>query len=141
MNVLIWSEDYSVGIPAIDNEHKFLASLLNDMNRALDTDKSVQIQMVNDALNNLSNCIHRHFESEENFLLLNHYPKYEKHKAEHIDLFAQLDLFKKSFKDNKHSFSEGNLLFLQDWLVRHIILHDCEFGLYFRGKKLAYNSE
>lgn len=140
MNELNWSEDYSVGIPTIDNEHKLLVSMVNDINRILDTHQDFQIQIVNDILKKLTYCIRRHFESEEGLLLLNNYPKYEAHKAEHAILLEQLDIFEKNFKDSKKSFTEEMLFYLEDWLVRHIILHDCEFGFYFRGKKIIYPS-
>lgn len=140
MSELIWSEDYSVGITFIDNEHKLLVSIVNDINRIIGTHKDFQVQMIGDILNKLAYCIHRHFESEENFLLLNQYPKYEVHKNEHTLLLEQLDLFEKSFKDSNQSFTVEMLLYLEDWLVRHIILHDSEFGFYFRGKKLVYPS-
>ena len=74
MSELVWSEDYSVGITFIDNEHKLLVSLVNDINRIIGTHKDFQVQMIGDILKKLAYCIHRHFESEENFLLFNHYP-------------------------------------------------------------------
>ncbi len=134
MSTLNWSDDYSVGIPTIDNEHKLLVSLVNDMSRALDTHREFQSQIIGDILNTLVHCIHSHFESEEHFLLSNDYPEYSAHKAEHTILRERLERFEKRFRAENVSFTEDMLLYLKDWLVRHIILHDCKFGSYFRNK-------
>jgi hemerythrin len=136
MSELNWSEDYSVGIPTIDNEHKFLVSLINEMGRALHTHRSFQAQIIGDGLKNLTHCIHRHFKSEESFLLLNKYPEYDAHKAEHVALLEQLEHFDKRFRGSNQPFTEEMLLFLKDWLVTHVLLHDCKFGVYFKGKEL-----
>lgn len=132
MPVLEWSELYSVGIPAIDNEHKVLVSLVNDMSRVIDTHIEFQTQLIGDTLNSLIRGVQNHFDSEEKFLLANNYPEYGSHKTEHTLLLDQLEHFKERFKTEKPLFTENMLLYLQDWLVRHIILHDCKFGSYFR---------
>lgn len=137
MSTLEWVEDYSVGIPAIDNEHKLLVSLINDISRAIDTHKEFQAQIIGDTLNTLELCVRSHFESEENFLLANNYPDYDAHKAEHTLLLERLMRFEKRFNTENKLFTENMLLYLKDWLVRHIILHDCKFGSYFRDKGMA----
>jgi hemerythrin-like metal-binding protein len=132
MSTLVWIKDYCVGIPAIDNEHKLLISLMNDLNRVLDTHKEFQEQIIGDTLNTLEQCIRSHFESEENFLLTNSYPEFNDHKAEHTLLLEKLEHFEKRFKSEKPLFTENMLRYLKDWLVRHIILHDIKYGIYFR---------
>ena len=77
-----------------------------------------------------------HFDSEERFLLFNNYPEFDAHKLEHAELLGRLRRFESRFKAENRAFKEKMLLFLQDWLVRHIILHDCKFGHYYRGKEL-----
>lgn len=137
MNNLTWSDDYSVHIPAIDNEHRLLISLINDFGLAMDTQEIVQVQIAGETLGRLSRYISRHFESEERFLLFNNYPEFDAHKSEHTQLLERLERFSTRFTLEKRLVNEQMLLFLKDWLVRHIILHDCKFGSYFRGKELA----
>jgi hemerythrin len=138
---LNWSEDYRVGIPAIDNENKILVSMINDMSQVIDTHKDFQFQIICESLENLSHCIRSHIESEERFLMFNNYPEYDAHKAEHTNMLEQLQDFEMRCKTENIHFTEKTLLFLIDLLVRHIILYDCKFGHYFRDKELAGHGE
>ncbi|MBK5276100.1 MAG: hemerythrin family protein [Desulfuromonadales bacterium] len=139
MSKLIWLHDYSVQIPAIDNEHKLLVELINEFSSSLDTHGAFQAKIVTESLKKLSCCIKQHFESEERFLMFNNYPDFDAHKQEHDLLLDQIKRFEQRFKTEKKAFNEKMLLFLKDWLVRHIILHDIKFGVYFRDKELINN--
>jgi len=133
---LLWSNDYSVNIISIDNEHKLLVELINEFDSALDIHGAFQTKIVIVTLNKLALYIRRHFESEERFLQLNSYPDYNEHKQDHDLLLDRLSQFERNFLTAKQSFNEEMLLFLKDWLVRHIILHDHKFGEYYRDKDL-----
>ncbi|MBL0225984.1 MAG: hemerythrin family protein [Geobacteraceae bacterium] len=131
MSTFEWSDHYNVNIPAIDNEHKLLVSLINDIDNVQDCQNSLQSQIIKETLHRLSKYIRSHFESEERFLLFNNYPEFTEHKDKHTELLAHLERFEQRFKAENIVFSDKMLLFLKDWLVRHIILHDCKFGHYF----------
>jgi hemerythrin len=138
MSCLLWNnDDYSVQIPFIDSEHKILVAMVNGIYNAMETQGPFQNQIILDKLANLSNGIKNHFESEERFLLDNKYPEYDSHKLEHTILVERLDEFESRFKLEEKAFSEKMLLFLKDWLIRHIILHDRKFGYYFKDKEVS----
>jgi len=132
MSDLEWSSDYIINIPAIDNEHKLIVSIINDLSRCMLHHGELQTKMVVESVRMLSKCIRTHFESEERFLLLNNYPEMETHMEEHHGLLATFDTFvEQNFKMNKPALNDEMLLFLKDWLVRHIILHDSKIGHYY----------
>jgi hemerythrin len=136
-NSLVWNdEDYSVNIPAIDNEHKLLVALLNEIACAMNTQGSSQINVIIGKLAYLSGYVKIHFESEERFLIVNNYPDYDDHKAEHARMLEQITTFEARYKSENKAFNEEMLLFLKDWLVRHMILYDRKFGYYFRDKEI-----
>jgi hemerythrin len=137
MSELEWTSDYLLNIPAIDNEHKLLVSIINDISRSMLCHDSVQTKIIAESLQMLSTCIRSHFVSEERFLLLNSYPELESHMAEHSGLLAILDRFELDFKSRKQALNEELLLFLKDWLVRHIILHDSKIGHYYSEHELS----
>ena len=138
MGSLLWNnDDYSVQIPSIDYEHKILVAMVNEIDSAMQTQGPSNSQIILDKLANLSNGIKNHFESEERFLLLNNYPEYDAHKLEHTILVEQLDTFESQFKLEEKPFSEEMLLFLKDWLIRHLILHDRKFGYYYKDKEVS----
>ncbi len=137
MGLLTWNDNYSVHVSEIDNEHRFLIGLVKELDHALETDEMVRSQLVMSALEKLTHAISAHFESEERFLLFNNYPDFSSHQQEHHDLLATLEQFVGHVCSERAVFSGENLLYLKDWLVRHIILHDCKYGSFYRGKELA----
>jgi hemerythrin len=137
MGLLTWNDDYSVHISEVDNEHRLLIELVKDLDSALETQEMVRSQLVSSALVKFTHAITAHFESEERFLLINKYPDFKSHQKEHHDLLQTLEQFVGQVCSKQAVFSEENLLFLKDWLVRHIILHDSKFGSFYRDKELA----
>jgi hemerythrin len=136
VSILIWSSDYNVNIPAIDNEHKLLVSIVNDIAQGMNYQGALQTKVITESLHRLLNYVRVHFDSEERFLLFNNYPEFDGHKTQHAELLEKLERFEKSFKTENKPFDEKMLLYLKDWLVRHIILHDSKFGHYYRDKEL-----
>ena len=135
MSLLLWNyDDYSVYVNSIDNEHKLLFTLLNEVGEALHIDGIFHDQIVNDRLGYLSQAIKKHFESEESLLLLNFYPEFNAHKLQHTFLLDRLDKFASQYKKRKIYFNEKMLLFLKDWLVRHIILVDRQYANYYKDQ-------
>jgi hemerythrin len=136
VSILLWSSDYNVNIPAIDNEHKLLVSIVNEIAQGMHYQGALQARVITESLHRLLNYVRVHFDSEERFLLFNNYPEFDEHKMQHAELLEKLERFEKSFKTENKPFNEKMLLYLKDWLVRHIILHDSKFGHYYRDKEL-----
>jgi len=128
---LHWSGDYSLNIPAIDNEHKLLISIINDIEHGLRHHSHLRAQVIKESMQRLSSYIRMHFESEERFMLTHNYPEFVDHKAQHAELLEKLDRFEARLKSGGQTFNEEMLLFLKDWLIRHIILHDIKIGHFY----------
>jgi hemerythrin-like metal-binding protein len=140
MSDLEWSNDYIINIPAIDNEHKLIVSIVNDISRSMLHHGELQAKMVSESLRMLSRCIRNHFESEERLLSLNNYPELEAHMAEHAGLLTIFDTFEQNFTARNSTVNEEMLLFLKDWFVRHILLHDSKIGHYYSKHELSNHS-
>lgn len=137
MSQLLWNnDDYTVYITAIDNEHKLLVAMINEFGETLQIDGSLHSQIIREKLDKLSHVIRKHFASEERFLLFNNYPEYTAHLSEHTLLLERLSKFESRFKTENKAFNERMLSFLIDWLMRHVILHDCKYGKYFQDQEL-----
>jgi hemerythrin len=137
VSCLLWNNDsYSVLIPAIDNEHKLLVALINEFETVLQINETLHSHFINEKLDKLYQCINSHFSSEERFLLFNNYPDFDSHVKEHSLLVDRLSSFKLRFNAENMAFNENMLLFIKDWLVRHILLYDRRYGEYFQGKEL-----
>jgi methyl-accepting chemotaxis protein/hemerythrin len=142
MSCLLWNnEDYSVHILSIDNEHKILLALVNELESAMNFHILLQAKFMLDKIAHFSNCIRNHIASEERFLLSNKYPELATHQLKHAEIIERLNKFESWFKECNVPFNEKMILFLKDLLVRHFILHDRKYGTYYLDKDLSCQPE
>ena len=117
-----WSSDLEIGIGLIDNQHKIIFDLINDLGNAAAAmaDKKV----IDTLLDVIENYVFRHFEAEEE--LLAPHPKALEHSVEHYKLIKEFHKFRLGFRNRTH----GETLshdFLCSWFVQHIKEHDIPF--------------
>lgn len=116
---ILWSDDYSVGDPLIDNEHLQLIQLINVFNEAVHSGESQKI--LSYTFDRLISYSLEHFKNEEEKLKECQYPDLENHILEHQRLIKTvLDLN----KEKKYVFPENISDFLNHWLIDHIM--DCD---------------
>ncbi|KOR27636.1 hemerythrin, partial [Achromatium sp. WMS1] len=82
---LAWSEEISVGVEEIDEQHKVLLNLINELNDAMQARRSHDV--ITSIINKLSEYTRIHFAVEESLMRILNYPDYESHKAQHEELF------------------------------------------------------
>lgn len=126
---LNWNEDLSIGIHEIDEQHKVLVDLFNELATAI-REKSASTAAVT-VLSRLTEYTHVHFAVEESMMRLFGYPDYEAHKKYHEELIEQLnDLQSKVFQEN-NAINFELLHFLRVWLVKHIKENDGQYAKHF----------
>ncbi|MCG3186710.1 MAG: Bacteriohemerythrin [Rhodocyclaceae bacterium] len=140
MTVLFqWDNDFNIGIQEIDEQHKVLVSLLNDLHNAIREHHGKATSR--EILDRLAEYTRTHFLLEESLMRLTHYPGFEIHKAQHEDLIRQVrDLQEKLDKENI-TITFELLHFLKTWLARHIHDSDKRFGAYFQETNLTKFSQ
>jgi hemerythrin-like metal-binding protein len=62
-----------------------------------------------------------HYATEETLMKKFGYPDYERHKAEHDRLMAQVRLLLEKSRTNKAELTHEVMTFLQRWLIGHIV--------------------
>lgn len=114
-----WKESYSVGVPAVDHEHKELISLVNALQVALVGDAGED--EIDRALGELMRGISAHFALEERFMAEHRYDRLAEHKADHERLLDELrDLMEGRAEGPAEAVSER----LGDWFAVHFRTHD-----------------
>ncbi len=127
-----WTESLSVNIVEVDNQHKKLVALLNQLHHSSvsgkgnDTMKSV--------LNELTQYTANHFAFEEDLLRKHGYPEYPTHKEAHDKLAGQVVKFNEDFQRGASSLSANLFMFLRSWLNGHIRGSDRHYGKFLNGK-------
>ncbi len=135
-----WSDALSVGVEQIDNEHKKLVGLLNELHRAL------QAGMGQGALGGVLDGLYQytcyHFAHEEILFLGSNYPGYEKHRRQHKNLTAKvLEIYEDFQTGSAEVLPEQVLEFLKTWLSQHILGADRDFGTYLNSNPAALKRE
>lgn len=124
-----WSDSFSVGVPEIDEQHKVLVSLLNQLHAAIRERHGSQASR--EILNRLAEYTRTHFLLEESLMRVSHYPGFEIHRAQHEELIKQVTGLQEKLDSGKAAISLELLQFLLNWLTKHINDSDQRFGEYF----------
>jgi hemerythrin len=88
MSLLQWKPEYSVGIESMDDEHREMIALINDIYQRLDSDADVD--RVEECLGEILSTISMHFALEERIMRNARYGEFQAHKNDHEDLLDQL---------------------------------------------------
>ncbi len=127
-----WSDDYIVNVREVDNQHRRLVSLVNDLHDAVQTDKSREI--ADKILSDLVNYAAYHFATEERFFDIYSYPDSPSHKKQHSDLFEQITILQNKYKSGEKVITAEVMNYLRDWLHDHISGSDKLFGPFLNSK-------
>lgn len=126
MPLIEWSNELSVGIKSIDEQHKKLVNMINALHDAKLTGGSNEL--LGKIFTGLTTYTQKHFTYEENMFAEYGYSNAEEHKKQHNDLIAQVIELKNKFTDNPQgTISDDLILFLKRWLTNHIMRTDKEY--------------
>ena len=128
-NLVEWNDSLSVGIQEIDEQHKVLVDLLNEMNRAIINRQGTQVTGA--ILQRLAHYTKVHFAVEESLMRILGYPDYEAHKARHDTLIDQMNELQTKLASGKPSTTFELMHFLKVWLTKHIQESDNEYSDFF----------
>jgi len=134
MPLFHWSKRYSLGIEVVDEQHKVLVGIINELHDALKEGEGEKV--LGRILRSMEDYAKFHFSTEEKYMAEFGFDGYAPHKAEH-------DIFRKKIPEFKESFDNGNIMialelmrFLTDWLRKHIDVVDRQFVKAFREQGL-----
>ncbi len=129
---IAWSDGYAVGVKEIDDQHKMLLAILNDVNRAI-ADALGERKLHHllwDNFERLNEYAAFHFMSEEK-LMQAHLPTdaaMARHIAQHRQYWVRIDEFKQRARDNEAGILPQLAGFLNDWWLQHIQVTDAQLG-------------
>jgi hemerythrin-like metal-binding protein len=122
MSLIEWDENYSVGVAAVDHEHRELIGLVNEAHDRLMRPGAAEAVM--DFLGEIFARISAHFALEEQIMRARNYDLYDAHKADHERLLDEIRDMMDDYEDGE-SFSEELLAQqLQAWFTGHFRTHD-----------------
>ena len=134
-----WKDEFKIGIPVIDTQHKQLFLCENELNEALA--KGLRPSSIDSILKQLGFYVARHFTMEEQYMRASSYP----------DLPEQLEAhhyFTKRFTEIQEDFTQNGLSpsvvhaiqnELSLWIKTHVLGLDLTFGAYYKEHEKKAN--
>jgi NNP family nitrate/nitrite transporter-like MFS transporter len=123
LNPLIsWDDEFSVGIDAIDSQHKHLLGLINKIDDVIQNGGAYEkfASIVTD----LIDYANRHFAHEEKLMDENHCPDLDRHKRSHDRLREELLRWQEKVAKARAEEMREHMLFLRIWFPGHILNMD-----------------
>ncbi len=128
-NFVEWSDTLSVGIEEIDEQHKVLVDLVNQMHEAIHQRHGSDV--VIGILGTLAEYTRIHFAVEESLMRILNYPGYEQHKEIHEELLHTVQDLQEKVASGKRSIGFELMHFLKTWLTKHIMEEDMQYSGFF----------
>jgi hemerythrin len=126
MQLVTWSDKYSVKNSLIDSQHKKLLTIINDLHTAMKAGKSKEIMQK--IIDDLVMYTKEHFKTEEDIMLRAKYSGFPEHKVEHDLLAKKVVDFQNNFRLGKAALSMDVMKFLNEWLINHIQKSDQKYS-------------
>ncbi|MBI1890458.1 MAG: hemerythrin family protein [Burkholderiales bacterium] len=117
-----WNDDLSVGNKFIDDDHRALIKLVNELHDAMSQGHGKDI--LGKTLDQLIHYTKAHFKREEDHMQRINYRGYPLHKQEHDKLIKEVQALKDKFNNGSSMLTVQVSSFLRDWLVNHIMKSD-----------------
>ena len=119
-----WKEKYAVNITVIDDQHKKLLEIINELKQIINN--NLCEKKVSGVFFQLAYLIDHYFIKEEIYLNDLRYPNIEQHKIEHNKFIDRIIQFQKDVENNKPDLCLEIYKYLEDWFDDHILKYNKE---------------
>ena len=132
MPILVWSDEYSINVAEIDEQHKQLLDHVNNLHAGVEQqiDKEDLRQLVLD----LVEFTRFHFSSEEKLMKQHGMENVKKHHKEHKVLLKHLNHIVDAISEGKRPAFYSEYDVSNDWFLAHIMGFDKKMGEFLNGK-------
>ena len=128
MPFIHWTESLSVGIESIDEQHKQLVAIINDLNDAMKNNEADQ--MIAEIFKRMIGYTELHFAFEENLFDSYGYEGSPAHKAQHVALIETIRSLQLKLDAGDVRVGIEVMAFLKRWLTDHILKTDKDYAEY-----------
>lgn len=132
MRELVWDDVLSVNVDEIDDDHRKLMGIVNNVTRAVEGQES--LEYLEAVLDELINFTAYHFSHEERLMLEYGYTGYDHHKDQHVGLIGSAMKLRQGILDMEEMAAKQEFEFLEGWLTEHILADDRALGSYLSKK-------
>lgn len=123
MSEFIWKDQYNIGHPTVDAQHKSLFELANKILDANDSETLMHLFML------FYKHVREHFEAEEQLMKDRDYPGFWAHVQTHNQMLDKLNVMSQSIADRQWQ-TDDISAFVGQWILVHILEEDKPLGNY-----------
>ena len=133
--LITWTDKYSVGYEEIDNQHKKLAGMINELYDSFTKGKADEVAET--IVKKMIEYTDYHFKTEEKYFEKYNYSETELHIEQHQGFVKQVSNFYDELKNGSVTISYEIMNFLRDWLLNHIQGSDNKYSEEFQSKNIT----
>ena len=132
MAIMIWNETYSVGVQELDDQHKALIHMINEMHYAMNNDKGQEA--ISSIVEQMFDYMELHFSTEEGYMQKCEYLGLPAHQKQHEEFRSKARDLRERVNAGEFVLSFEIVQFLSDWLQKHIMVTDMKYTSLFAEK-------
>lgn len=134
MSLIEWRDEFEIGIPSVDYEHRTLILMINKLHKKLaeHADKNTVVEF----LGEIHALISAHFALEEKEMREMAYDDFEDHKEDHEELLDQIrDMMDEVEQDEGGDATNTLGSRLNDWFTKHFRIRDARLHKFLASLK------
>lgn len=135
MNMITWSDDFSVGVSELDSQHQKIIALINELNA--NSEISSRSEKLHNILGRIIIYAQNHLDYEENLLRENGYPDFENHLRKHQDYKQKVSDFAVDILEYREDLPVKLLDYLNEWWTNHILKEDMQYKAFLAKKGIT----
>ena len=121
MDFIQWNKSVELNVPILDEQHKNMVDLTNQLHGLLETKKKTQI---NKTLKSILDEMEIHFETEDKLMKESKLPLFFSHKLEHERFYNKLNNIYFRIESGEKQLTLDNLKMIKIWFFNHIEFKD-----------------
>jgi hemerythrin len=129
-----WSDEYSIGIDKIDEQHKRFFATMHRFHEQCLTSEGEDVAL--ETLAAMNKYATEHFEAEELLMREHEYPRLEEHLQLHAEFLAKYSELTEQVNDlgPSQDLAEQMVDMVQAWLVEHIAEADVQYAAHVKTR-------
>lgn len=129
-----WRERLNLNITTIDIQHKKIIDYMNLLHDGLM--EKAREKVVRNVLRYLEFYAKTHFNYEEEVMEFFEFPDFPRHRELHNSFKVRLEDLKKKFETTNVPSVTQVLIFLQEWITKHIAVEDRKIAEYLKENEI-----
>jgi hemerythrin-like metal-binding protein len=133
MSKIVWEARFSVGVERLDEQHKGLIRIINQL-EAAQQEGGMMARVISD----LRAYVNSHFREEEAMLQAAGYADFESHRKQHKAFEEWLKSVETAYNSGYSEaldMAESISAYLHDWLINHILTSDMAYKPLLSGRQ------